>query len=308
MLFSSDADDNAYHYDESIRMLTSQAATPVYTLFWMENGSVGGISIDYHAIGKMAGTMAQAFMDGASSTDVSSQAMANVTSTFDESVMNRYHIRRSQVPVRAKIENGDNSKRVRTMIYVLLAAMAVSVAVFVHLYRTEKERNLRSEDMLAHEGEILKVEAMVDKLTGIGNRRLFDQHLGSYIEDNRHFLLMICDIDSFKSINDQYGHYAGDVVLRKIGQQLIDISTESMVPFRYGGDEFAVLCTLDNRKNTDDIVENVRNRLHMTVIVENRPIHVTLSLGAASYPEDARDADELFKLADQALYKAKRNR
>src|SRR5437899_3070129 len=150
--------------------------------------------------------------------------------------------------------------------------------------------------------------AYVDGLTGIFNRRFFELRISEEIERARRFdtgmAVIMVDIDNFKRLNDEFGHLLGDEVLRQVSsifhQQLRKID----VVCRYGGEEFAMLLSQTNSQHALSVAEKLR-RLVETWQFPGVPRRVTISAGAASYPEDGTTRDELVKAADAGLYAAK---
>jgi diguanylate cyclase (GGDEF)-like protein len=145
--------------------------------------------------------------------------------------------------------------------------------------------------------------AMTDALTGLSNRRTMESRMKQWTEELKPYAIIILDIDRFKLINDTFGHQEGDKVL----QHLANIVTSTVRPgdlcSRYGGEEFVVLLPFGNVNDAYEISEQIRTKM------ENSENHlkqkVTISLGVAHFPLQSSNADELFVLADQALYKAK---
>ncbi|MDL4841143.1 sensor domain-containing diguanylate cyclase [Aquibacillus rhizosphaerae] len=164
--------------------------------------------------------------------------------------------------------------------------------------------------------EDLKTLANQDGLTGIANRRSFDQTLDEEWEQaimKEHPLsVILIDIDHFKKYNDLYGHLKGDTCLKTIAKILHDtITVEGGLSARYGGEEFVVI--LPGIKRTDAVM--IANRLRMNIEEFAFPHQgsstsdcVTISAGVAGYiPKDEEASDSLLELADKALYKAKAN-
>jgi diguanylate cyclase (GGDEF)-like protein len=160
----------------------------------------------------------------------------------------------------------------------------------------------------AHYVERVKQLAYLDGLTGIFNRRYFEMRIGEEIERVKRFgagmAVIMVDIDQFKRLNDEFGHLLGDEVLRQVSsifhQQLRKID----VVCRYGGEEFAILLAQTDPHHALGVAEKLRR------LVEGwqfpgvaRP--VTISAGAASYPDHGSTRDELIKAADAGLYAAK---
>ena len=146
-----------------------------------------------------------------------------------------------------------------------------------------------------------------DSLTGLPNRRTFDEYLDSMFlpggETGHAFALVLFDIDHFKRINDLQGHTAGDLVLKDVATLAQREMRAGEQVFRIGGEEFALVIRGD--RNAGVIVaERIR------AAVENEPREPrlpTLSAGVASFPKDAHTRGQLFEQADAALYAAKRN-
>ncbi|NIM03562.1 diguanylate cyclase [bacterium] len=152
----------------------------------------------------------------------------------------------------------------------------------------------------------------LDELTQVYNQREFQRRLPEDIELTRryaHFLsLAMLDIDDFKHYNDTNGHLAGDMVLKQLSQILTGNLRRTDAPFRYGGEEFAVILPATSREGALIILEKVRKE------VENFPFEyrekqpggkVTVSIGIATYPIDTKNAQDLVNCADKALYRAK---
>lgn len=150
--------------------------------------------------------------------------------------------------------------------------------------------------------------ARIDDLTGLYNRRHFDEILVHEIDRHARYgselSLIFIDLDSFKAYNDSMGHIAGDKLLTKIGNSLFTAIRNIDVAFRYGGDEFAILMPQTNVEDGYAAAERIRKT------IADDPVHqqhsVTLSLGLASWPADGLTADHIVNAADKALYHAKR--
>jgi diguanylate cyclase (GGDEF)-like protein/putative nucleotidyltransferase with HDIG domain len=152
-------------------------------------------------------------------------------------------------------------------------------------------------------------KARIDELTGLLNRRSLDEMIDA--EVSRHsryggiFSLAILDLDSFKLFNDNYGHLAGDKLLRQVGRIIRSAIRGSDLAFRYGGDEFAILLPQTTVDAARQVLERVRQRIASKA--ENSEIHITASIGLASWPADGISKNEVIAAADAALYRAKRS-
>jgi diguanylate cyclase (GGDEF)-like protein len=156
-------------------------------------------------------------------------------------------------------------------------------------------------------------ESITDDLTGLSNRRAFDDALTSEIERSKRYGdgvgLVILDLDNFKSVNDTYGHQQGDVVLREVARVLRETSREIDHPARYGGEELAVVVPGTDLEGTFNFAERMRERigeLRIPRLDGQGTITVTTSCGVAAVPPGEADEDALLAAADAALYEAKR--
>lgn len=121
------------------------------------------------------------------------------------------------------------------------------------------------------------------------------------------FSVAMVDVDNFKNCNDKYGHLVGDVVLRKIAAKLKESVREIDMIARYGGEEFCIVLPETTKELTMAVAERLRRSIEAeTIKAFDEEIHMTASIGIASYPENAENAESLMEKADMALYKAKR--
>ncbi len=164
---------------------------------------------------------------------------------------------------------------------------------------------------LEHARELGKMRALAerDALTGLANRRAFDTQLlvewARWERHQRAFSLLLFDLDHFKRVNDQYGHDAGDEVLRTVGRTLAALLRGRDFAARYGGEEFAVLLSETPEKTAVEIAERVRGHIEVTQpIFSGKPIPVTISGGVVSSAAYLT-AQDMVRKADQLLYKAK---
>ncbi len=159
----------------------------------------------------------------------------------------------------------------------------------------------------------LKAKADHDGLTRISNRQHFDMRLREEMKRHqRHhqeLSLLMLDLDFFKSVNDTYGHLAGDMVLREVGKILRQTLRESDFPARYGGEEFVIILPQTREEQAWLLAERIRKIIAQTVFrFQNKRFRVTASLGIAGLkPGALTPAEMLIHEADQALYRAKTN-
>lgn len=166
--------------------------------------------------------------------------------------------------------------------------------------------------------ETIKRTSFVDGLTGINNRRFFEQRIGEEIDRCRRNLnpisCLFLDIDFFKVVNDKLGHQAGDKVLCEVANAIKAQLRSNDVLTRYGGEEFVVLLSNIDGMKVMEIAERIRKTIQShTVMLDGNSVSVTVSIGASTYlptpgsiPTEYDIPSKLVKTADGALYKAKR--
>lgn len=187
---------------------------------------------------------------------------------------------------------------------------------------TQRQLVAWSAEMLSHSIHralsfvAIERQARQDGLTELANRRTFDASLSREFAAVRNgklaeLSLMLLDLDRFKSINDQYGHPAGDEVLRTASRILRDVQarllgTDRSTAARYGGEELALILPGVGQERAVEIAEEYRAILEKQIIkFSGMEIRVTVSIGVASFPTHGHDSQELISAADAALYRAK---
>jgi diguanylate cyclase (GGDEF)-like protein len=152
--------------------------------------------------------------------------------------------------------------------------------------------------------------AIKDSLTNLAVRRYFLERLQAEVKRTSikkgQLSLLMLDIDRFKEYNDQFGHAAGDIVLKHMAKTISSMTKEGDITARYGGEELVIMLCGRNKKEALLEAEEIRKAVKSHPITLRRhEANVTVSIGVASYPEDSSGVDSLIKIADERLYKAK---
>lgn len=157
----------------------------------------------------------------------------------------------------------------------------------------------------------LRSQSIRDALTGLYNRRYFDETLGRELQragrEDLSVTVLMLDIDRFKSFNDAYGHAAGDAVLGEVATLLLEEIRGEDVACRYGGEELAVIMAGYDPSDAADRAERIRASIAERPFTwRGQPVgHVTVSVGVATFPRHGTTPDQVVRAADAALYEAK---
>ncbi len=156
----------------------------------------------------------------------------------------------------------------------------------------------------------LRYIATHDRVTELPNRVLFEDRLKHALHladrNGTNVVVLLLDLDNFKSVNDAFGHKQGDRLLNLIGQRLLTCVRSSDTVSRFGGDEFTILLEgITQLEDTHLVLEKILAAVSEPVTLNNAEVYVTCSIGVSAYPIDGHNADELIQNADHSLYKVK---
>ncbi len=181
----------------------------------------------------------------------------------------------------------------------------------VHLMTTTADQAAMLLTNARLHNEVEKL-AVTDGLTNLYNHKHFQERLNDEFQRMKRLpqtlSLMLIDLDHFKKINDNYGHPAGDMVLKNIASILKKTLRGIDIIARYGGEEFAAVLMGSGKSGAKKMAERLRTSvMNKPFLIDNNQITITLSIGLATYPHDAETKEDLIEKADQALYSAKGN-
>ncbi len=225
-------------------------------------------------------------------------------------------LRAGRANARAGMVPAAQLQRVRSELADLTQALTTSrqeVQVAREHIQTLTEINSRLNRELI---ELARREAQVrdfayhDELTGLPNRRLLldrlKQAVAQAARQHKQVVLLLLDLDSFKSVNDRLGHAGGDKLLQAVARRLTDGIRGADTACRYGGDEFLIMLTeVDNPGIAAAVWGKLKLALSAPYIIDGYQIRLTVSMGGVVYPTDGQTDEELIRRADGALYRAK---
>nr|MBF0223496.1 GGDEF domain-containing protein [Desulfobulbaceae bacterium] len=203
------------------------------------------------------------------------------------------------------------SEAYSSTITLLLQVLGVIFANALERQKEERDKERLIEELQETQEELLTL-SIRDQLTGLFNRRHMEESLKREVSRaKRHessLAIIMLDVDHFKNINDMYGHMAGDVVLQKIGEFLLEHSRGEDVVCRFGGEEFVLImpgATKESgEKRANELCVAIREDVQISYRKTTLP-PITVSIGVSVYPDHGKSSDEMIFEADIALYKAK---
>jgi diguanylate cyclase (GGDEF)-like protein len=215
-------------------------------------------------------------------------------------------------PLRSAGGDSDGPPRVTGIVAIARVGSPFNPSERELFYYLAGQASVSIENVGLH--ETVERQAVTDELTGLANRRAFQDALSGEVERSKRFGqplgLVLLDIDDFKRVNDTYGHQTGDLVLREVAGVLRETAREIDEPARYGGEELAVVLPGTDLEGAYNLAERVRQGIQDLELpippVDGVPLRITASFGAATLTASAGDVRGLVAAADAALYDAKR--
>ncbi|ENQ8700392.1 GGDEF domain-containing protein [Vibrio harveyi] len=159
--------------------------------------------------------------------------------------------------------------------------------------------------------QVEKLERLleIDELTGCYSRFKGNQLIEQQIQRDQPFTLLYIDLDGFKSVNDEFGHDAGDKVLQITAQRILNLLSGGQFATRIGGDEFIVcLPELESTKDLEQFQSSLHQACSAPIFIHFQDVHIGLSVGIARFPYEGNSSDSLIQHADQMMYLTKRSR
>jgi len=222
-----------------------------------------------------------------------------------------FEVQDKEIAQRLAVENAISSEKAQKELYNL--QQENQEILEQHVQERTLELNIALQELEAANQELARKNT-IDELTGLNNRRFYDQKILAEFRRSKRNLtplsLVLIDIDHFKKVNDTYGHQAGDLCLQHLAKIIKDnLKRSTDIGCRYGGEEFCLIIPDTDTLGAIELAENLRQKVSIANFeFEQQSIKITISCGVATYnQEDDASPEKLFAAADKALYKAKSN-
>lgn len=310
VLSSSDGDGNLYPNEEIIPLIVENASIPVFTVIsiGMGRGLLGGSLVSQEAMGNLAGNMAMKLLNGVECSYIKLVTNAPTAYYFDENIMQRFGIKRSQLPDNATFINHEETffEHNRAMIRIT-AVVVVLLLIFIVLLFLDNHRKKLQNSSMQQSNMQLSQTTRTDTLTSLLNRRVFMEDLENKVAGKQFFGVILFDIDNFKYINDTFGHNAGDEVLKELASRSKQFCDNSFCVYRLAGDEFTAIVSSHRKDVIWNYAKTLHNKLNEPYFLNGERQDFHVSMGIALFPDDADDATTLLAAADKAMYSVKKN-
>ncbi len=308
-IMTEDASGSRYNNEQAVKLITAYANVPVLRMVYggIGDGLLGGNIVSLKLSGELAAKITSEIVHG---KDPSSYSVIDSTNIYciDEAVMKKYGLSLKLIPDGAEIINHTPSffeKYSIIMIPITIIISLLIIIIVILLLRTIQQLILNRE--LTVEKRQLTKDSTCDFLTGLFNRSKLYSDLNVLNKSHTSCALFIFDIDSFKHINDTYGHAAGDDVLTELGRRISSIKNPAFTPYRLAGDEFICIYRTRDHEKIDECARHCMKLFEPDFELNGMSLSVKISLGIAVSPDDCNDLEKLIECADKAMYTVKKN-
>jgi len=296
-----DGEGHFYTLNTGTALITKNAPkVPIWrlTLADLENGVFGGIAFSYYNASFRTGEMVAGILEGDNIEDIPMEENSANHAYFDQNELDRFSIRNKQLPPEVTILNEHETIK---SFYLENTFLSNSVILFIIFLGT-------AIGFLVYSNRQRSKLINQDYLTKMPNRPYISLKLKQTIESKANFGVVMMDVDYYKQINDNLGHYIGDQLLVAIGARFKEITSKDVFFARIGGDEFMGLAYNVDREKMDEICKNLVKKMKEPFYLSTGDVvNITVSVGAAVYPEDTEDTGHITNYADAALYEVKKN-
>ena len=303
------ADGSIYDTESSAKFIAEHCPVPVFraSVGGLGLGLAGGHYFDYEAAGEKAANTVIDILNGASA-DTMPVNYENISHyAFDYNVLRKYGLNTAVLPKDTEFINEPLSY-FRQYKSIILPVAYIMTGLFIWLIVLEisNEEKRRKTRELTDSRARLQYMYDHDAMTQLPNRNHADVRMQEMLQQGNAHTLMLIDVDNFKTLNDTFGHGAGDYVLMEMARRLrlVAVKYQGFVS-RYGGDEFAILFANEIRQDSSELLTYLRNILNEPYIYEEQHLNVTSSIGVTTATGKERLVNTLFSEADKALTEAK---
>lgn len=311
VVMTEDGNGRRYTNREAIEMIAEFAPIPAFRMVegGIGFGVLGGNIVSMQSSGQQAAELAINVIRGRVKIE-NEELMLESPNIYciDEQVMLQFGLNKKQFPEDTVFVNHiptfveKNREILVPSVILLIALLTLSVWMSIDNLR---RRKLTGE--LEEARSYLEDASQHDFLTGLPNRSKFMADLEETVGNKMPCTVIMLDIDNFKHINDTYGHTAGDEALQQVAARLKALKTPLLTPYRFAGDEFIVIVKSNVRKITETAAIQCLQVFQKSFKLAGKKYDIGGSIGAASYPTDALDGEQLIILADDAMYSVKKH-
>lgn len=310
IMMTEDASGKQYNSQQTGEFMLTYASVPAFRMIdaGIGDGFIGGDVVSMYKSGEEAARMAIQIMKGALVEKIPPVLESPRDCIVDEEILLKYEISPKKIPADATVLNHTESfaEKNKDVMGTITIFTIVGIVVLVWaVYDNYKKRRLVTE--LQETKRILENASQHDFLTGLSNRSKFLEDLTKLIKDETPCTVLMLDIDDFKSINDTYGHDAGDITLQEIANRMKNIQSQILTPYRYAGDEFIMILRSAQEKLIEKTAMDTRNVFLKEINLKDMKYKVGGSIGIATFPKDAKDLETLITCADDAMYVVKKS-
>lgn len=308
---TEDGNGRRYTNREAIEMIAEFAPIPAFRMVegGIGFGVLGGNIVSMQDSGQLAAELAINVIKGKVKIEVEELILESPNIyCIDEQVMLKFGLSKKQFPEDTVFVNHipsfvERNREILVPGAILLVAL-LTISVWISIDNIRRRKLTRE---LEEARSYLEDASQHDFLTGLPNRSKFMADLEETVGNKIPCTVIMLDIDNFKHINDTYGHTAGDEALQQVAARLKALRTPLLTPYRFAGDEFIVIVKSNVRKITETAAIQCLQVFQKSFKLAGKKYDIGGSVGAASYPTDALDGEQLIILADDAMYHVKKN-
>lgn len=310
VVMTEDASGRQYTNNESVQMIAKYAKVPAMRMVegGIGQGLLGGNVVSMHRSGELAAEMAMKIVNGTPCSAIEVILESPNIYCVDEQVMKKYGLDINLIPADAKVVNHEETFREKhEELFKPLGMLFTTLIIIILIVCVDNYKRRKLMVELEEARGIMESASQHDFLTGLPNRSKFMEDLEDAIRSETPFTIMMMDIDNFKTINDTFGHTAGDDALKQLAARLKEIHSQIFTSYRFAGDEFIVILKSKSGKIVDKAAHQCRQMFDKPFVLDGEKRKVGGSIGIASYPQDAGTVEQLIICADAAMYEVKKN-